>query len=105
MVAVLLRTLYVYFHTQEPVAFAGTVGLTAGIALILIVLVVPSAFESSWGSEAKELFQELAALLDDLTYTPPTRPASHEDSVSREQHTSHSLYGEAPSISSSSSTL
>lgn len=101
----MLRTLYVYFHTQEPVAFAGTVGLTFGIALILMVLVVPSAFESSWGSEAKELFQELAALLDDLTYTPPVMPASNDDSISREQHTRHSVYGEASPISSSSSSL
>ncbi|KAJ8600087.1 hypothetical protein CTAYLR_001907 [Chrysophaeum taylorii] len=76
VVAVLLRTLYVSFHNHEPVAFAGAVGLTFGVAVVVVVLVIPSVFESSWGSEAKELFGELAALFDLVTYNPdvPSRP-------------------------------
>lgn len=80
LIAVLLRTLYVSLHNQEPVAFAGAVGLTVGVALIVAVLVIPNVFESSWGSEAKGLFSELAGLFDDLTYAArqSDAPASGE---------------------------
>lgn len=76
LIAVLLRTLYVAFRSHEPVAFAGAVGLTFGLVILVFVLVVPNVFESAWGgAEAKAHFNEFAALFDAVWRGYPSVPA------------------------------